>query len=1344
MAGCASGNRGRTARGELLPTGLPYAVRRGARNASAVVRGSLSVVLSVLLVFGMAPAELWAEGVASAGDAVSSALQERSDDDSREPEPVAEDVPETSAPSAETNSASEHAPSAHSSSRTTTTSHTSANEDSASSSSSDTQSSNGSSSVSVPLEEVAALLEGERPTPVYGTDTNLNDVVRALLAAEGIDDVEVRVASVEYVNRPSKASLSVSAEDDETNGDITYFFIDPDDVSGFANYVQWCQVRVTFSLSRDGQTVLCTPSRALSIPWDEAKVEQMLQEDAAQLVPIFAEGDTAESVTGDLVLPYKLPGKSWSTVTWTSSDPNAVSVEGYGYEDYAGVVTRAASDTAVTLNATVGVVSSGGPATTVEVSFPVTVKGDSDRIEEERAELLDAIDAAFSADALSYSEGAVAPGTDFNPQAIEGDLQLPRPRDLGIDGAEYRISYTVSADAIEVNGYRAFVYQPLPGGKGVPVSLTLTVTSKENPEVTARKTIELEVAPLDAADIEAELALMEEAKVAYAEALLEGQDASAVTGDLHAFQKAYRTADGELAWAYDAQTAEDTPGIVPVDLPGYDPMSTAGWRLFRSSDPSVIAHENLVVSQPTYTTDVTITSSLSSERFGRYAEHYGDSAFIWADDLAALAEQEVSATVTVVGAQGENPNPPASEPETLTVAVRITGVTEHDAGEDYEAETWVPLTEVTLDADADATAWNAFARVLDEAGYSYEVQGFYCPYSITSPEGRVLAASDSKPWSYWSFFVNGGYAQEGADTYRLEDGDVIELKYIDGSGSELPSDEVSANPDAEHPQMDVEWNGFANGGAGATTNAPTPTDTADAAWTYALLTEEERAAGASLSSSDALVIDGKLYIVTGSSTYDAANNWAETKSLARLVVIDAASGAVERQVTLGTSMDSTCRPVYADGILVIPLSGGALQAVSAKTLETIWFVSGAEGVQSLSSLTVADGYVYVATVGTIVDERGTSGGIARYNLYTGALAARVQDDTTGYYWSGGIVVDGYYVVGADDGTVRVYTQNLEAVDTLAVSDSQLRSALATDGANIYAVSRDGVFHKLALSESGELEELGNVSFASYSTSAPTIVGGTAYVGGRNDDYTGVLAVINLSSLQVRRIANADGEAILAEVKGTPLVSSQKSGTYVYFTANGAEGPYPNYTSGGGVYVYKLGESEARVLYQPGEGLANYCMASVLVDAEGNLYYTNDSGHLFALHAVNDEGGSDRPGGPDHGSGSDQGTDQVPGGASSGGGAAGAGTVAPSMTPLSGASATDGVEGAGTDEGVPEAVALSASPRDGAAAGIADGAVAMDVAAPLNRWAVAGVAAGIIGLVATGLFLVGGKRRGEDR
>lgn len=40
---------------------------------------------------------------------------------------------------------------------------------------------------------------------------------------------------------------------------------------------------------------------------------------------------------------------------------------------------------------------------------------------------------------------------------------------------------------------------------------------------------------------------MEQAKAGYAAAILNGQDASAVSTDMHAFQKAYLDADGNLA-----------------------------------------------------------------------------------------------------------------------------------------------------------------------------------------------------------------------------------------------------------------------------------------------------------------------------------------------------------------------------------------------------------------------------------------------------------------------------------------------------------------------------------------------------------------------------------------------------------------------------------------------------------------------------------------------------------------------------------------------------------------------------------------------------------------------------
>ena len=92
----------------------------------------------------------------------------------------------------------------------------------------------------------------------------------------------------------------------------------------------------------------------------------------------------------------------------------------------------------------------------------------------------------------------------------------------------------------------------------------------------------------------------------------------------------------------------------------------------------------------------------------------------------------------------------------------MTGVAEHDEGETSVAETWLPLTEVEVAADGETTAWDVFAQALDAAGYSYVVEGWYCPYSITDPSGHTLASTSSEPYCYWSFMLNGDYASVGA------------------------------------------------------------------------------------------------------------------------------------------------------------------------------------------------------------------------------------------------------------------------------------------------------------------------------------------------------------------------------------------------------------------------------------------------------------------------------------------------------------------------------------------------------------------------------------------------------
>ena len=728
---------------------------------------------------------------------------------------------------------------------------------------------------------------------------------------------------------------------------------------------------------------------------------------------------------------------------------------------------------------------------------------------------------------------------------------------------------------------------------------------------------------------------------------------------------------------------------------GYDAATGKYWQLFVNGKPSEVGASSVVLNPGD-------SIVLYYSAFGDTLDNIGKATFI--------------STVKIVG-------PDAS-------------------GKDI---VWAPETEVKIAAEEGMTAVALTKKVLERYGMSCD-DGMW---TISSKDGGMLPNGETSlgskqdaqgNWLWWAFYINGKPSGELASTYKVQPGDKIAW-YFAGDGAELPKVDVETNPKADHPSVDVQFNGFANGGAGAITSGNTPVAKTDAAWSSSLLTDKERELGATPSASTPLVVDGKLYVVSASSYFDPTTQ-VYTSSLARLQLIDPATGAVAKQIALGSTMDSACRPIYADGIIVIPLAGGYLQAVSATTLETLW-VSDAFANQSLSTLTVSDGYVYLATVDSFGDNWSASAGtLRRVNLLTGAVAGSFTNDGAGYYWAGGVIVGDYYVVADDMGGVSVFSADLSRkVASVSASPAGFRSALVVDGDSIFAVSKDGVLHRFAVDAAGNLSETGKVKFAGYSTSTPTISGGYAFVGG-SDNYKGVLACINLSDLSVTKITKADGESLPFESKSTPLVSTRNGKMYVYFTLNGAQGDWPNYTLGGGVYVYCMGDEQARLIFAPGVGFAQYCMASIVSDGAGNLYYTNDSGYLFKIAAQ--EGEATEPVMPtdpkpvpdvEPGQGSAAGSGGDNNGSQLGG------YVAPAATPIDDA---DGVN-AGKAEGSDDV----ATPRS--AAGGEEGImpISMDDGAdqpvkggtPLP-FVLLGV--GGLGLAGAAAWLIGAKRRNFGR
>lgn len=1126
---------------------------------------------------------------------------------------------------------------------------------------------------------IAALekdgFSGYYPAPASGADTNLNTMIEARLEKLGVTGVASHVVSSGMEKYEPAARGSIDTTDGSSNGDIEFFFLPPVERTSSTDYTVLRRFQPTYRLTCGDATDTFTPRRTSQLPWDDARVEEYLTRvfDNVELPAEFAQGSVPEAVT-KLELPFKVVDaktrKTVASIEWTSSNTKVAKVVS-SYNAASVSLTHPAAPADVVLTATIKMAGASGLSEkTVAVERPLSVEPHSDATVEQ-------IERELSSVLAKAKVGLMQSGT-LNPSAVIGDLKLPNPRALGIDGSMYKLSYESSDPAaIRVNTYRGVVTGNLEGEE--PRSATITARLTYEDVAVARELGTFTPAVVTNAEIDAAIDFMGRVKAGYAAALL-GANASPdeVMDGLDTFQSASPAEDGSIVWARTSTDCDDA-GVVPVDLPGYDPMGTAQWRLFRSSRPSVVAHENLLVTQPAYNTKVRIDSTLTYKAFESLAEAHPQNI-----KLQQLVNQPVSAMYTVLGATGAE-NPEAGR--TLTVNARVTGL---DAVKDdgtREQRDWIPLTEVTVPAEEGATAWDVFAGLLDEAGYTYALNAAG-PMSITTPDGITLDSDFNKPYRYWAFFIDGEYGQgsEGAaTTCPVRDGVTIELRYLDDGVTVLPQADVTVNPDAEHPHLDAQWNGFINGGAGSVTEALTPTSNGKLAWAESLLTHEEVEANGKLFASDPLIIDGKIYIVTASEVQDP-ETWRPIHSLARLQVVDRSTGKIEREVQLGSTMDSTCRPAYADGIIVIPLSGGYLQAVSAKTLETIWVVPAASKGQSLCTLTVRDGYVYVSSFDAFGEGEATaSGSVRRYNLRTGALAGDMRNNGAGYYWAGGVNVGDFFVIGDDAGVIHVFTSDLSReVSSVDVSDHFLRSSLVEADGFVYAVSRDdGVLHKLAIDEHGAVCEVGSVKVAAYSTSTPAIVGGYAFVGGLGEGKMwlapGMLSVVDLSSMiVVSSITKADGSDIRGEIKSAPLVSVQGDEAYVYFTSNKVSN---SFDAGGGVYVYRLGDAQAKVLFQPKSDMVQYCMASVICDEEGNLYYTNDSGHLFKIAgngpAQGGDGGSG--GGETGGNGGETGGN---GGQTDNGGAAGGGH---------GGGQTDSNSGAGTTGAPTTGNANSAAP-----------------------------------------------------
>ena len=623
------------------------------------------------------------------------------------------------------------------------------------------------------LNEAASKLENMGALhPRFGKDSNVQTMVETRLANAGFSGVGVKFISAE----PTIATAVQAASAISSIGGITYFYDDPNKtVNERTQWFDTYKAYFTLTCGSETQENVAVP---VTVYWDVNKVCRVMTEEVLDRVTL------PELTEGNLNLPTAVEGKQWTKIVWTSSDPGIIS--------NGGVVTRSAIDRQTVLTAgftfqrTNDVTGNEQPIVLYKV-FEVTVKGNADAADRAalyQQKLNDALAAPGLKDFVTGKKLTEENGV----YTTSNDIQFPTTRDLKIDGKYTPVVITSSDPGVieaptTPNSARVWVYRPLPGEAAKTVTLTMKILDRPNgPQtgedasglpVLAEKTVTVSVQPLTQDEIDAEIALMERVKDAYWNGIRNANtDQNNVTTDLHAFQECYLDTDGSLTWVYDREDLKNQ-GIVPVPLDNWYDQQI--WRLFRSSNAEVIAHENLLVTRQEESKAVTVTSYLSSETLGRYAEKYPQNA-----DFQKLYKQPVTIDLVVTGtkyAQGgdstvrkEAASYALSNRAMLTVDFTLTG-------------RGMGFSEPKLEYAEGSTAFDVFSDMLAKHGYTCKRRGSYIA-AITSNSGVTLEEFDEGKNSGWMYRVNGELVSRYMSAQGLNDGDRIELYFTSDWTSE--------------------------------------------------------------------------------------------------------------------------------------------------------------------------------------------------------------------------------------------------------------------------------------------------------------------------------------------------------------------------------------------------------------------------------------------------------------------------------------------------------------------------------------------------------------------------------
>ncbi len=347
-----------------------------------------------------------------------------------------------------------------------------------------------------------------------------------------------------------------------------------------------------------------------------------------------------------------------------------------------------------------------------------------------------------------------------------------------------------------------------------------------------------------------------------------------------------------------------------------------------------------------------------------------------------------------------------------------------------------------------------------------------------------------------------------------------------------------------------------------------------------------------------------------------------------LYALSPTTGKTLYEVRLPLRMNSVCDPVLADTSLYIPLSGGVIVCVDIQKKKLHWTGEGipsssATDYQTLGRLYHHDGFLYAGTwakSGRADPDLVSSEGVFFcVNASTGKTVwtYRDTDKPAGFYWNSAVAVSNRLYFMSEDGTLISHALTEKTVyETRSLTEGkEIRNGLirSEDGRYLYTVSKNGTLYRVTLSSDGSIGSVDRHTILSDEASGPTLTCTSTpslyknrlYVGCAAGGY-GYLCVIDANTL--KPIYSARGPKN-GEIKSHPLVIPVKNTldtVHIYVTAN---------EKNGALYMMKddtqATSGELKTLFTP-YSAKQYCLANVVANEEETLFYSNDSGTLFAI------------------------------------------------------------------------------------------------------------------------------------